>query len=106
MKKWFLALGLLTLAGTASAKLITDVAGRQVEVPQEAKRIILGEGRQMYLLAAFDTDAPFKRVIGWRDDFPKADWDGYQAYEKRYPEIKNYRPLAGRKMALSTSSRR
>lgn len=41
------------------AKMITDVAGRQVEVPQEAKRIILGEGRQMYLLAAFDTDAPF-----------------------------------------------
>jgi len=97
MKKWFLALGLLTLAGTASAKLITDVAGRQVEVPQEAKRIILGEGRQMYLLAAFDTDAPFKRVIGWRDDFPKADWDGYQAYEKRYPEIKKLPTFGGAK---------
>ena len=97
MKKWFLALGLITLAGMASAKTLTDVAGRQVEVPQEAKRIILGEGRQIYLLAAFDTDAPFKRVIGWRDDFPKADWDGYQAYEQRYPQIKQLPTFGGAK---------
>ncbi|MDH1086496.1 ABC transporter substrate-binding protein [Pantoea brenneri] len=97
MKKWLLALGLITLTGMASAKTITDVAGRQVEVPQEAKRIILGEGRQIYLLAAFDTDAPFKRVIGWRDDFPKADWDGYQAYEQRYPQIKQLPTFGGAK---------
>ncbi|MCG7366630.1 ABC transporter substrate-binding protein, partial [Pantoea sp. ACRSH] len=87
MKRWMLALGLFCIAGTAAAKTITDVAGRQVEVATESKRIILGEGRQIYLLAAFDTDAPFQRVVGWRDDFHKADWDGYQAYEKRYPQI-------------------
>ncbi len=73
MKKWMLALGLLTVSLSSSAKMITDVAGRQVEVAQESKRIILGEGRQIYLLAAFDTAAPFQRVVGWRDDFHKAD---------------------------------
>ncbi|MBP2197638.1 ABC-type Fe3+-hydroxamate transport system substrate-binding protein [Pantoea cypripedii] len=97
MKKWMLALGLLTVACGASAKVITDVAGRQVEVAQESKRIILGEGRQMYLLAAFDTQAPFQRVVGWRDDFHKADYDGYMAYEKRYPQIKQLPTFGGAK---------
>ncbi len=97
MKKWLLALGLLAVAGNTSAKIITDVAGRQVEVKEESKRIILGEGRQMYLLAAFDTAAPFKRVVGWRDDFPKADYDGYMAYEKKYPEIKKLPTFGGAK---------
>ena len=97
MKRWMLALGLFCIAGTAAAKTITDVAGRQVEVATESKRIILGEGRQIYLLAAFDTDAPFQRVVGWRDDFHKADWDGYQAYEKRYPQIKTLPTFGGAK---------
>ncbi|EKF64514.1 hypothetical protein B194_2679 [Serratia plymuthica A30] len=70
-----LGLGMMFCAG-AQSTVITDVSGRKVEIPGEVKRIILGEGRQIYLLAAFDTDAPFKRVEGWRDDFPKADYDG------------------------------
>ncbi|MDI9222361.1 ABC transporter substrate-binding protein [Pantoea sp. EA-12] len=97
MKKWLLALGLLAVTSSASAKVITDIAGRQVEVKEESKRIILGEGRQMYLLAAFDTAAPFQRVVGWRDDFPKADYDGYMAYEKKYPEIKKLPTFGGAK---------
>ena len=97
MKKWLLALGLLAVTGSASAKIITDIAGRQVEVKEESKRIILGEGRQMYLLAAFDTAAPFHRVVGWRDDFHKADYDGYMAYEKKYPEIKKLPTFGGAK---------
>ena len=97
MKKWMLALGLLCITGTAAAKTITDVAGRQVEVAAESKRIILGEGRQIYLLAAFDTDAPFQRVVGWRDDFHKADWDGYRAYAARYPQIKRLPTFGGAK---------
>lgn len=87
MKKWLFALGLIAFWSQAQAKILTDVTGRQVEVSNEAKRIILGEGRQIYLLAAFDTDAPFQRVVGWRDDFHKADLDSYRAYEKRYPQI-------------------
>lgn len=91
-----LGLGMMFCAG-AQPIVITDVSGRQVEIPGEVKRIILGEGRQIYLLAAFDTDAPFKRVVGWRDDLPKADYDGYRAYEARYPEIKKLPTFGGAK---------
>lgn len=91
-----LCLGMMFCAG-AQSTVITDVSGRKVEIPGEVKRIILGEGRQIYLLAAFDTDAPFKRVVGWRDDFPKADYDGYRAYEARYPEIKKLPTFGGAK---------
>ncbi|KOC88492.1 ABC transporter substrate-binding protein [Winslowiella iniecta] len=76
---------------------VEDVSGRKVEIKSEVKRVILGEGRQIYLLAAFDTDAPFKRVVGWRDDLPKADFDTYQIYAKKYPQITSLPTFGGAK---------
>jgi iron complex transport system substrate-binding protein len=66
---------------------VTDIAGRKVEVKAPVEKVILGEGRQMYFVAALDTDAPFKRVVGWRDDLQKADLDGYNDYLAKYPQI-------------------
>jgi iron complex transport system substrate-binding protein len=66
---------------------VTDIAGRKVAVPGPVHRMILGEGRQTYLLAALDKANPFGRVVGWRDDFRKADFDGYTIYEEQYPAI-------------------
>ena len=64
---------LIVAAGAAQAQTgrisVTDVAGRTVEVTQPVRRMILGEGRQIYFVAALDTEDPFKRVVGWRDDF-------------------------------------
>ncbi len=88
--------------GKKSSPTSQDV---RLRLKEESKRIILGEGRQMYLLAAFDTAAPFHRVVGWRDDFHKADYDGYMAYEKKYPEIKKLPTLVARKMAPSMLSK-
>ncbi|MCS3408700.1 ABC transporter substrate-binding protein [Serratia sp. AKBS12] len=101
MKRWQLFLGMigisLLFSATAAPIVVTDVSGRQVTLPGVAQRIILGEGRQMYLLAAFDTEEPFKRVVGWRDDFHKADYDGYKAYEDKYPQIKKLPTFGGAK---------
>ena len=66
---------------------VTDITGRQVQVKAPVEKVILGEGRQMYFVAAIDTDAPFKRVVGWRDDLEKADLDGYKDYLAKYPQI-------------------
>ncbi|MBP2169896.1 iron complex transport system substrate-binding protein [Erwinia toletana] len=89
----------LALAHNALAApfVVEDVSGRKVEIKSEVKRIILGEGRQIYLLAAFDTDAPFKRVVGWRDDLPKADFDSYQIYVAKYPQITQLPTFGGAK---------
>jgi iron complex transport system substrate-binding protein len=66
---------------------ITDITGREVEVSVPVERVILGEGRQIYFVAALDTGAPFKRVVGWRDDFRKADLDGYNEYLETFPQM-------------------
>lgn len=95
-----LAAALLFAAGAAPAaetRTVEDVAGRSVQVPVEAKRIILGEGRQIYLLAALDTEAPFQRVVGWRDDLEKADRDGYEIYRQKYPFIADLPRFGGAK---------
>jgi len=66
---------------------VTDITGRTVRVAAPVRRMILGEGRQTYALAALDREDPFARVVGWRDDLRKADLDGYTAYERRFPQI-------------------
>lgn len=76
-----------SLRARAATVRVTDIAGRTVAVRAPVRRVILGEGRQTYAVAALDKQDPFGRVVGWRDDFRKADFDGYSIYEKRYPQI-------------------
>lgn len=89
------------LAGGAPALadkvMVTDVLGRKVEVETPVQRVILGEGRQMYVVAALDKDDPFKRVVAWRDDLPKADPDSYKQYLARYPQIAKLPSFGGMK---------
>ena len=94
------AISLVLFSGVAlagEAVKITDIAGREVEVSVPVERVILGEGRQIYFTAALDTDNPFGRVIGWRDDFKKADLDGYNIYLKKYPEMEKIPTFGGMK---------
>ena len=80
-------LAVTALPALADKVAVTDIVGRKVEVDAPVKRIILGEGRQMYFVGALDREEPFKRVVGWRDDLGKADPETFRAYAKRYPEI-------------------
>lgn len=104
MRQVFLR-GLAAFAGLAAAALpaaaekitVTDIIGRKVEVEAPVRKIILGEGRQIYFVAALDKDEPFKRVVGWRDDLGKADPETYRAYEKRYPQIAKLPVFGGMK---------
>lgn len=97
--------GLAAFAGLAAAALpaaaekvtVTDIIGRKVEVEAPVRKIILGEGRQIYFVAALDKDEPFKRVVGWRDDLGKADPETYRAYAKRYPQIAKLPVFGGMK---------
>jgi len=79
----------------AEKTTITDIIGRDVEVETPVSSVILGEGRMLYIQAILDKDNPFKRVIGWRDDFPKTDPEAYAAYLEKWPEIADL-PLFGR----------
>ena len=93
------ALGCCTPSLLRAAEVeLRDIADRPIRLPRPARRVILGEGRQMYLVAALEPrEDPFARVVGWRDDFLKADYDGYQAYRARWPAIDRLPTFGGAK---------
>ena len=95
-----LAMGLLvSTVWPAFAEKVTvkDVTGRDVEVNVPVQHVILGEGRQIYFLAALDKNNPFEHVVGWRDDLPKADPETYEAYLAKYPDIAKLPKFGGMK---------
>ncbi|WP_065373329.1 ABC transporter substrate-binding protein [Ensifer adhaerens] len=71
----------------ASAAEIVDVTGRRVEIALPAKRVLLGEARQIHVAAALKGEHVFDTIVGWRDDLVKKDPDSYAAYVERFPEI-------------------
>jgi iron complex transport system substrate-binding protein len=94
------AMGLCVFfSANAFAEKITikDVTGRDVEINAPVEHVILGEGRQIYFAAVLDRDEPFKRIVGWRDDLPKADPESYAAYLAKYPEIAKLPTFGGMK---------
>lgn len=96
---------LKTLIGTAAvisctnaaadSITVTDITGRQVTLDGPAERVILGEGRQIYLLGLLEPKAPFSHVVGWREDFSQADPDNYTRYAERFPEIEELPTFGG-----------
>ncbi|MCD2179614.1 ABC transporter substrate-binding protein [Rhizobium sp. C1] len=76
---------------------VTDITGRKVTVSLPVEHVILGEGRQIYFTAALDADAPFKRIVGWRDDFKRADLDVYNEYLEKFPEMAKIPTFGGMK---------
>ncbi|MFG6158459.1 ABC transporter substrate-binding protein [Halomonas sp. 1390] len=89
------AIALGCAAAQAEPITITDVAGRQVTVDAPVERMILGEGRQIYLLGALQPDAPFEHVVGWREDFSQADPDSYARYAAKFPELEEIPTFGG-----------
>ncbi|MDK1377672.1 MULTISPECIES: ABC transporter substrate-binding protein [unclassified Sinorhizobium] len=88
---------LFSAPALAETVKVRDVTGRDVEVKVPVEHVILGEGRQIYFLAALDREEPFKRVVGWRDDLTKADPESYAAYLAKYPDIAKLPAFGGMK---------
>ncbi|GAB2789847.1 ABC transporter substrate-binding protein [Halomonas shantousis] len=88
-------LALACSATPAEETTVTDIAGRQVAVDVPVDRVILGEGRQIYLLSVLEPEAPFAHVVGWREDFSQADPDSYAQYAAKFPQMKNLPTFGG-----------
>ncbi|MDE2686865.1 MAG: ABC transporter substrate-binding protein [Chloroflexota bacterium] len=69
--------------------VLTDVAGRTVTIQPPVERIILGEGRQIYIAAALQPGNPFNNIVGWRNDLRLYDADAYSKYVQLFPEIED-----------------
>lgn len=66
---------------------VTDVAGRTVTIKQPVERILLAEGRLMFVISALEHEDPFKKIVGWRDDLFKFGGDTDKAFREKFPEI-------------------
>ena len=77
------------------SSVVTDLAGRRVALRTPVRRVILGEGRQLYLVAALDTADPLQRLVGWRPDLMQADPSTYAQYLARFPKLAEL-PVFGR----------
>lgn len=90
------ALTSLVCASAVAAPItVTDIAGRQITLDAPAERVILGEGRQIYLLGMLEPEAPLAHVVGWREDFSQADPDNYRRYLERFPEMASIPTFGG-----------
>jgi iron complex transport system substrate-binding protein len=88
LRKVLLALAAVAFAAApVTAGEITDVTGRKIELDLPAKRILLGEARQIHIAAALKRESVFDTIVGWRDDLIKKDPDSYAGYLERFPKI-------------------
>src|SRR5581483_9542854 len=87
----------------AATVTVTDVVGRSVQVKKPVERMILGEARQLYLVAALEPEDPFKRIVAWPDDLRTADFDAYEKYRARFPKLAEI-PVVGNPAAGQLSA--
>ena len=74
---------------------LTDISGREITVDTPVDRVILGEGRQVFFTAVLDSENPFRRVVGWRDDFKDASPETYDIYAQKLPEMTDIPTFGG-----------
>lgn len=90
----------------ASAKTVTDMAGREVVLPENIERILLGEGRLFYALALLEgKEDPFARIVGWQGDFRELDPQSYGKYREKFPHVDRI-PLIGKTNENTISAER
>lgn len=70
-----------------AGETVTDMAGRQVTLPDHVDRILLGEGRLLYAVALLEGKQPLARIVGWQGELQSLDPQTWQQYEKIFPKI-------------------
>lgn len=97
-----LVLSSLLSSFSLTAKTVTDVVGRTVDVPDNVERIILGEGRFIPTMAILEQEKVFDRIIATVGDYKRMDPDSYQLYHDKFPQLANI-PVIGRSDASTFS---
>ncbi|WP_407668327.1 ABC transporter substrate-binding protein [Paraburkholderia bannensis] len=82
-------------AAAAAPLTVTDLAGRTVRIPANPRRILLGESRLLSAVALLEGQKPLARIVGWQGDLPTMDPQTYDAYARKFPEIRTI-PLIGK----------
>lgn len=78
---------------------VTDIAGRQVTLDAPAERVILGEGRQIYLLGLLEPEAPLLMWSVGVKIFLRQTLITMPAIWNAFRKSNQYLPLVGLRMA-------
>ncbi|MDB5414963.1 MAG: transporter substrate-binding protein [Rubritepida sp.] len=83
------ALGLPAFAARAAEPMreMHDITGRAVRIPAVVRRMIVGDGRLMQVIAILEREAPFGRIVGWRDELRTHDRGVHADYLRLYPQM-------------------
>ncbi|OEC35566.1 iron complex transport system substrate-binding protein [Pseudomonas cuatrocienegasensis] len=79
-------LGLAVLT-PLQAQVLTDLAGRQVQVPERVERIVLGEGRLLPVLAVLEGEQLLQRLVGMPADLALVDPGSARQYQQAFPAL-------------------
>ncbi|WP_429944124.1 ABC transporter substrate-binding protein (plasmid) [Agrobacterium vitis] len=79
---------------------VTDIAGRQVSLPVPVHRMLLGEGRQLYLVASLESENPLAFLAGWKNDLIEADPATYAQYVAKFPKLAQLPTFGGKEAGL------
>lgn len=79
---------------------VTDITGREVTVNVPVKRMLLGEGRQLYLIASLEPQDPLARIVAWRNDLIEADPATYGQYLEAFPGLATLPAFPGQENGL------
>lgn len=82
-----------TKTTVATATTVTDVVGRSVTLKTPVERMVLGEGRLIYLVSLLEKENPFNRVVGWQEDLRTADLDSWTKYRDAFPAMDKVQEL-------------
>ncbi len=98
------ALALAPSAAVRADTVVTDIVGRQVRVRTPVERMVLGEGRQLYVVATLEPEDPFRHVAAWPDDLRTTDFDAYTRYKAKFPAQVAKLPVLGNPNAGAMSA--
>ena len=66
---------------------ITDILGREVEVPKNVDRVLMGGQRMLYTTSILNKENPLQGIVAWPDDLEQNDPGTYKKYEQKFSEI-------------------
>ena len=98
---WIVVLILSSRPAFSQKITVKDVLGRTVTLQRPAKKVLLGEGRDIITLDILDAN-PVALVAGWQGDFKKTAEYGH--YRKRFPQIENI-PVVGSNAATFSAEK-
>ncbi|WP_272536696.1 ABC transporter substrate-binding protein [Providencia sp. PROV182] len=86
---------LFSTAISAEQIVVTDILDRKVKVNVPVKKVILGEGRMLYLVAMLDKENPAKRIVAMGNDMQTSDPATWRQYSEHFPELKKIPTFGG-----------